>query len=206
MKKILVLISVTACIQLLGSCSNSKPQESQDAAQAQNTAEQAPAAQPSQLSTEDARTRALAVKAHVDSVESSLPDKFDMKEHKPNRYSDRDFVGLLEHQGEPFRYSSSFYPQDSETRTLYYMKDKVLVYIKHREWFKTANPPYAREIQSFLDENGVFYTLDRYIELKKDEKPGGLLAQPIGEDRLNRDSLSQVIRAEFKVISGYYSR
>ncbi|MEY3368141.1 MAG: hypothetical protein RI973_1296 [Bacteroidota bacterium] len=206
MKRFLVLISALACIQLLGSCSNSKPQESQDAAQAQSTSEPAPTIPNSAAPAEDARARALAVKAYVDSVENSLPDKFDMKEHRPNRYSERDFIGLLEHNGEPFRYSSSLYPKDAETRTLYYMKDNILVYIKHREWFKTANPPFAREIQSFLDENGIFYTLDRYVELKKDERPGPLLAQPIGESRLNRDSLNQVINAEFKVISGYYSR
>jgi hypothetical protein len=206
MKRFFVLISALACIQLLGSCGNSEPQESQAAEPAPNTVEQAPAAQPSQLSIEEARTRALAIKAYLDSVENSLPDKFNMKQHMPNRYSERDFVGLLENQGEPFRYSSSFYPQDAETRTLYYMKDNAPAYIKHREWFKTANPPYAREIQSFLDENGVFYTLDRYVELKKDEKPNSLLGQPIGEARLNRDSLAQTIRAEFEVVSGYFPR
>lgn len=206
MKKSFVLIAAIACMQLLGSCKNTQPQESQEAGQEQSPAEPAASTQAQQPPTEEERQRAIAIKAYIDSVESTLPDKFDMKPYRPNRYNERDFIGLLEHNGEPFRYSSSLYPKDAETRTLYYVKDNILVYAKHREWFKTANPPYAREIQCFLDGNGIFYTLERYVELKQDERPGPLLSQPIGEGKLNRDSLSQAINAEFNLIQGYYSR
>ncbi len=150
----------------------------------------------------DVQVRMKVISDYIDIALQNQGDasRFKMLQFRPKRYDERDFIGVLEMDGAPFRVSTTFYEGDKETKTQWFVKDGQLVLVKHREWKREGNPPYARELWCFLEDGKVFFSVDRSVDLEQGQKPGPLLSQPMAESKFDLDSLGTAVQQEFAIV------
>lgn len=142
-----------------------------------------------------------AIKEMDMATKKNKPDRY-----RPSIYNEKDIVVVMNHQGEMYRIGTSMFPPGAETRSIFYFLDGRLAQYKFREWQQETNPPRAREIICYLDDDGIFLAQERTIELSPGGNPGPLLGEPLQEIKGNRDSLLQFVNTDLetmkKVISG----
>ncbi|MEY3050384.1 MAG: hypothetical protein RLY31_169 [Bacteroidota bacterium] len=156
----------------------------------------------------DVQARMKVISDYIDIALQNQGDasRFNTMQFRPKRFDERDFIGVLEMDGAPFRVTTTFYDGPKETKTQWFVKDGQLVLVKHREWIREGDPPYARELWSFLENEKVFFSVDRTVGLEQGQKPAPLLSQPMAESKFDLDSLGSALLAEFSVIQSLQTR
>lgn len=113
----------------------------------------------------------------------------------PRFFSEKDIAVLRGINGEPTLWVLSAFPPNAETRDFFFFKNGVLINFKHREWFKTNNPR-TKEINCFMDKDGVFHILERSMPLSPGQNPSPVLNLAYTESKMDKDSMFVVIKKE----------
>lgn len=143
--------------------------------------------------------KVLAIEKYTTSISKGQAE---VRREKANVkvYDDKDFAKYTYRNDSLLILVTTLHPPDQETRDFYFFNEKgQLVMHKHREWLKLTHPPVAREVVCYLDEKGVFYTMDRKMELGLGDNPSPMLMLPFTPLKLDADSLQQAIEAKFEL-------
>lgn len=146
------------------------------------------------------------IDVYVEGIDQEIRNNGKIEKKNPNWFSEKDRIGTFEKDGQYLRITTSLLPPDMETRTYYYFDGSQLVYMKHLEWHMNAAPPFAKEINAYLQGEQIFNILERSVVLEPGQKPGPLFAEPLRESNLRKDSLQQVIKADIDKILAFYSK
>ena len=122
-----------------------------------------------------------------------LEDRTTVDKLTPNIYSPKDVVGVWRVDGNIIRITTSFFPENGETRSYYFVRNNKIVYLKHREWYPEIESPYAKEFIAYFDEGKAINVQERSVNLKKNERPQKLLKAILKDSPMNRDSLAQAV-------------
>lgn len=120
--------------------------------------------------------------------------------YRPNIYSEKDIVVVMNHEDELYRIGTSMFPPGAETRSIFYYVDGQLAQYKFREWQQETNPPRAKEIICYLDDDGIFLAQQRTIELGPGSNPGPLLGEPLVDITKDREALMQALNTDLETI------
>ncbi len=136
-----------------------------------------------------------AIEAKVEQVQKANLKNPVKKIKLPNNAGS---IGILENEGAAFRIAQKLTPEEEEWMTIYYLEGNHIMLYKQREWIQHTQPPYAREVTYYLDQNGIFKAVERYGELEPGQNPSGVLGLPPVDIKLDKDSLYQTILASYE--------
>jgi len=175
------------------SCQDSEPGDEEKAGQDTPNALQTASNQNGM----DPETKAAAVDAAIDSIQKANR-KVPVKRVDHRTYSDKDALGILEADGKLFRVVDRYFPPGEENMSMFYQLDGRVVLFKKRQWVKEGLQPFAKEISCYMDEKGIYKSLERRVLLSEGQNPSGVLSAPPAELTLKQDSLHRAILADFK--------
>lgn len=144
---------------------------------------------PSYTGQDSARMK--TIQAYVDSVNANRKN-FERIQLQPNFSSEDDKLLVFKKGDEVVLARLDEIKEDSETREYFFRKDGKLVNYQLMYWSKKTMPPYAWGINIFMDDQGIAFAQERYVELSTDERPARLLAAPPMDPKVNVDSMARV--------------
>lgn len=110
---------------------------------------------------------------------------------EPFIFSDQDKIRYYKKDGELWRAVVVTYPENVETRSVFYWKDGKPSFIRHREWHKHPSPaPKSMEILTYFEDGKVVAVVDREIALQPNEPPTALYPVPL---KISRRPLNDVV-------------
>lgn len=145
--------------------------------------------------------RMLAIKAYVDSINAHRPD-FERLNIHPNFSSEEDKLLAFKNGDEIVLARLDEVKEDSETREYFFRKDGRIVNYQLMYWSKKTMPPYAWGINIYMDDKGVAFAEERYVELSTDERPARLLTITPTDPKVNVDSIAQVAYQRWIPVEG----
>ena len=157
------------------------------------------------LSGEDS-TKVLAIEKYTTSISKGQPT---VRREKiaAKIYDDKDYGNYTYRNDSMMVLVTTLYPPDAEFRDFYFFDENgKIVMHKHREWMKLTHPPLAKEVVCYMDDAGVFYTMERRMELGLGDNPSPMLRLPFTPLKLNPDSLLEAIYAKYEQFQAVSSK
>jgi hypothetical protein len=191
MKRTILFIAILA---FAISCQNNEPEsQSQDGAQS---------VQEEKSSASGILKEGMTMEEKIATIEAEIEriQKANLKTplKRVKLTEDSGSIGVLEHEGKPFRIAKKTTPANEEWMTIYYILNNNVILYKQREWISHTNPPYAKEVTCYMDGNGIFNAAVRRADLEPGQNPSGVLGLPPSELKLDKDSLYRAILSDFK--------